>query len=100
MAKSGTQKKEIEISNCDCKSYCSSDIYAKKENDEYTFTDIRTLVNFEKYKKSILTHLILLRKILIQLKDPTDINQQNFLIPIIIKIQERTITLKLWKICI
>ena len=51
MAKSGTQKKEIEISNCDCKSYCSSDIYAKKENDEYTFTDIRTLVNFEKYKK-------------------------------------------------
>ena len=49
MAKSGTPKKEIEISNCDCKSYCSSDIYAKKENDEYTFTDIRTLVNFEVY---------------------------------------------------
>ena len=51
MAKSGTPKKEIEISNCNCKSYCSSDIYAKKENDEYTFTDIRTLVNFEEYKK-------------------------------------------------
>ena len=39
MAKSGIKKMEIEISNCDCKSYCSSDIYAKKENDEYTFTD-------------------------------------------------------------
>ena len=51
MAKSGIKKMEIEISNCNCKSYCSSDIYAKKENDEYTFTDIRTLVNFEEYKK-------------------------------------------------
>lgn len=51
MAKSGTKKNEIEISNCNCKNYCSSDIYAIKKNDEYTFTDIRTLVNFEEYKK-------------------------------------------------
>ena len=41
----------LEISNCDLEGYCCSDIYGKKENDEYTFTDIRTLVNFEKYKK-------------------------------------------------
>ena len=41
----------LEISNCNLEGYCCSDIYGKKENDEYTFTDIRTLVDFEKYKK-------------------------------------------------
>ena len=41
----------LEISNCNLEGYCCSDIYGKKENDEYTFTDIRTLVNFEEYKK-------------------------------------------------
>lgn len=41
----------LEISNCNLEGYCSSDIYGKKENDSYVFTDIRTLVNFEEYKK-------------------------------------------------
>lgn len=41
----------LEISNCNLQGYCPSDIYGKKENDSYVFTDIRTLVNFEEYKK-------------------------------------------------
>lgn len=42
----------LEISNCNLKGYCCSNIYGYMgENDSYVFNDIRTLVNFEKYKE-------------------------------------------------
>ena len=41
---------KIEMSNVISSTYCKSNVYAKKENNEYVFIDIRTMVDTNKIK--------------------------------------------------